>query len=101
MAVRANCPRDQSTSDISIDSIIGLWISKLFQYVIGPFLITFEIAFQKVGEKEEPKNDKHNKKLNQDNGPEVSTPGHSPEPIIIKEVNFSKHRCKMFHKLIN
>ena len=101
MAVRANCPLDQSTSDMSIDSSIELRMSELFQYVVAPLFIGVEIPLQQIGKEKEAENSKHDKEFDQDNGPEVSTPGHSPEPIIIKQVNFSKHRCKMFHKLIN
>ena len=91
MAVSANWPRDQSTSDISIDSSIALRIRKLFQNVRGPFLITVEITFQEIGEKENPEDGKHNEEFNQDNTTESPAPGHLPEAIVIESEYFSEH----------
>ena len=69
MAVRANCPLDQSTSDMSNDSSIGLGISELFQNVVAPFFIAVVIPLQKVGEKEEAEYGKHDKQFDQDDPP--------------------------------
>ena len=69
MAVRANCPLDQSTSDISIDSSIELGLSDLLQYVIATLLIALEVTLQQVGEKEKPEHGKHNKQFDQDDSP--------------------------------
>ena len=69
MAVRANCPLDQSTSDISNDSSIELGLSDLLQYVIAALLIALEVTLQQVGKKEKPKHGKHNKQFDQDDSP--------------------------------
>ena len=91
MAVNANWPRDQSTSDISIESNIYLWFSHLVQHMRGPLLVTVEITLQKIGEKEEPEYGKHNKELQQNNSPKLSAPGHLSEAIIIKSEYFLVH----------
>ena len=57
----------------------------------GPFLITIEIAFQQIGEKEEPEDGKHDKELEQDNAPEFPSPGHPPEAIVIESENSFEH----------
>jgi hypothetical protein len=57
----------------------------------GPFLITIEIAFQQIGEKEEPEDGKHDKEFKQDNAPEFPAPGHLPEAIIIESENSFEH----------
>jgi hypothetical protein len=69
MAVRANCPLDQSTSDMSIDSSIELGISELFQNVIAPLFIAVEVPLQQVGKEEEAKYGKHDKEFDQDDPP--------------------------------
>lgn len=100
MAVNANWPRDQSTSDISIVSNMYLWISHLFQYMRGPLLITVEITFQQIGKEEKFQNGKHDKELKQDNSPEPSTPGHLSETLIVKSVYFSEHSILYLQLLI-
>jgi len=57
----------------------------------GPFLITIEIAFQQIGEKEEPEDGKHDKEFKQDNAPEFPSPGHLPEAIIVESENSFEH----------
>jgi hypothetical protein len=43
------------------------------------------IFMQEILKKEDPQNSKHNKKFNDDNYPDLSSPpGHAPETIIIK-----------------
>jgi hypothetical protein len=84
MAVSANCPLDQSTSDMSIDSSIELRISELFQYVVAPLLIALEVPLQQIGEEKQAQNCKHDKEFDQDNAPEFSAPGHVPESLVIK-----------------
>jgi len=69
MAVRANCPRDQSIRDISIESSIGLGISHLFEYIIGPLFIAVKIAFKKIREEKDPENGKHDEELHKDDPP--------------------------------
>jgi hypothetical protein len=69
MAVRANCPLDQSTNDISNASGIGLGLSYLFQHVIGPFLVAIKIALQDVRKKEKPENGKHDKQFYENDPP--------------------------------
>jgi len=59
--------------------------------MIGSFLIAAEIAFQQIGEKDEPENGKHDKKFNQDDPPELPPPGHPSEAIIIEIEYFSEH----------
>jgi hypothetical protein len=76
---------------MSIDSSIWLWISELFQHIIGPLLIAVEIAFQQIGKKEDPENGKHDKKLDKDDPPKFAAPGHFPEAFGIENKNFSKH----------
>jgi hypothetical protein len=63
----------------------------LFQYIIGALLITAEITFQQIREKEEPEDGKHDKKLEQDNSPEIPAPGHLPETIVIEFEDFLEH----------
>jgi hypothetical protein len=41
----------------------------LFNDIIPPFLVVAEVAIQKVVEKEETQNGKHDEKLDQDNDP--------------------------------
>jgi len=60
----------------------------LIQYIRGPFLVTVEITFQQVREKEEPEDGKHDEKFEQDDPPEFFSPGHSPEAIVIESENF-------------
>lgn len=91
MAVRANCPLDQSTSDISIDSSIELRLSDLLQHVIPTLLIAAEVTLQQVGEKEKPEYGKHNKQFDQDDSPQLSAPGHVPETIVIEPEQLSDH----------
>ena len=101
MAVSANWPLDQSTSDISIDSSIHLGIGQLIEYMGSPFLVAFKIPFQQVRKKEEPEDDKHDEKLDQYNAPEFFSPGHVPESLKIESENLPQHKIKMTNKLIN
>ena len=91
MAVRANCPLDQSTSDISIDSSIELGLNDLLQHVIPTLLIAAKVTLQQVWEKEKPEHSKHNKQFDQDDSPKISAPGHVSETIIIELVQLSDH----------
>jgi hypothetical protein len=84
MAVRANCPLDQSTSDMSIDSSIKLRISELFQYVVGPLFVALKVTLQQIGKEKQAENGKHDKELDQDDPPKLSAPGHVPESLVIK-----------------
>jgi hypothetical protein len=59
--------------------------------MIASLLITAEIPLQKIREKEQPQNGKHDEKLDQDDPPQFPAPGHSPESIIIEPENFSYH----------
>ena len=92
MAVNANWPRDQSTSDISIESSIDLRIGNLFENIRGPLLITVEITLQQIGEKEKPEDGKHDKEFYQDDPPEFSTPGHLSKAIVIESEKLFEHR---------
>jgi hypothetical protein len=57
----------------------------------GPLLIAVKIAFQQIGKKEESEDHKHDEKLQQDDPPEISSPGHPLEAVHIKPEDFSKH----------
>ena len=63
----------------------------MFQYVVGTLFITVEIPFQKIREKEEPEDGKHDKKLDQNDSPKFPAPGHLFEAFIIESENFLKH----------
>jgi hypothetical protein len=80
---------------------MDLGIGQLIEYMGSPFLIAVKIPFQQVGKKEEPEDDKHDKKLDQYDPPDFFPPGHSPETLIIKSENLPQHKFKMINKLIN
>jgi hypothetical protein len=52
--------------------------------VIASLLIAVVLFLKDVRKKEEPEYAKHDKKFNQDDPPEPSSPGHIPESIGIK-----------------
>jgi hypothetical protein len=55
--------------------------------VVTTFFITFKFLLKYIRKKEKPKDGKHDKKLDQDNAPELFAPGHGPKTIAIKPEN--------------
>ncbi len=55
--------------------------------MVAAFFVTFKFLLKYIREKEKPKDGKHDKKLDQDNTPELPTPGHGLESIAIKPEN--------------
>jgi hypothetical protein len=96
MAVRANCPLDQFTSDISIDSSIRLRISHLLQYMIGTLLVTVKITLKEVGEKEKLQDGEHDEQFDQYDPPQLSSPGHVLKTLVIKPECLSNHQVYIF-----
>jgi hypothetical protein len=59
--------------------------------MITPFLVGFEIRFQKIGKKEQLENHKHNEQLDQDNDPNLSPPvAHVFKSLDIEMANLQK-----------
>ena len=59
--------------------------------MICPFSISIEICRQKIWEKENFENRKHDEQLDEDNLPESSTDNHRPEPVIVQIKSIPKH----------
>ena len=56
--------------------------------MIAPLRIIFKIALKQVREKEESQHGKHDKELNQNDSPQLLSPGHLPESIKIEPEYF-------------
>jgi hypothetical protein len=55
--------------------------------VIAAFFVALKLLLKYIWKKEKPKDGKHDKKLDQDNAPELFTPGHGLKTIAIKPEN--------------
>jgi hypothetical protein len=52
--------------------------------VVAAFFVTVKLFLKYIRKKEKPKDGKHDKKLDQDNAPELFAPGHGFKTIAIK-----------------
>jgi len=68
-------------------SIIQIAFYKFIGDIITLFLVRFKAAVEEILEKEDPENGKHDEKLDKDDKPKLSAPGHGSETVIIKEEN--------------
>ena len=55
--------------------------------MVAAFFVTFKFLLKYIREKEKTKDGKHDKKLDQDNAPELFAPGHGPKTIAVKPEN--------------
>jgi len=66
--------------------------------VIAALLVTLKLLLKYIGEKEEPKNGKHDKKLEQNNAPELFAPCHISETVAIKSEDPFEHDLEFGRK---
>ena len=64
---------------------LGLYLNKIAANIFALFPIAIHVA-ERIGEKDQPQDDKHDKDLDQDNGPEGFTQGHATKSIRIETV---------------
>jgi len=63
----------------------------LFPDVVATFFIARKSGFEEIGKKDKTKDNKNDKKFDKDYDPKVFPDRHGPDPVIIKEEDFSKN----------